>query len=139
MSKHLHLSTAFRCINDRAGIDGLVSTLLVIGSFPKLGIQQKAPAPTTLERANAVHTATKLDAELLKKARVSRAAKSGTSANSLLIYQVPQLEANPPVIVYRENRGSSDLHPFTCADDHGAWFQNEKGNDIRVSLHAMAF
>ena len=60
MSPELRLSTTFRCINDSAGTDGIVPTLLVFGTNPKLGVKIDHMAPTTIQRANAIREATQL-------------------------------------------------------------------------------
>ena len=137
MDKHLRLSTTFRCVNDSVGPDGIVPTLLVFGSYPKLGLIQSAPAPTTMERANAIRKATKLATEMFNEERVRTAAKNGPSANVVLIDKVKRLEAQAPVLVWQEKKGWTGPLSFVAADDHGAWVLNENGNEIRVSLHVV--
>lgn len=34
-------------------------------------------------------------------------------------------------------KGWSGPHPFIAADDHGVWYLNGKGNEVRVSLHVV--
>ncbi len=137
MDKHLRLSIAFRCINDSVGIDGLVPTLLVFGVYPKLVAQKNLPASTTVQRANAIHSATKLASRLLLKERVRRAALNGPAANLEIIKRVRGLISESPIIVYREKSGWTGPHRFIAADDHGVWYRNEKGNEIRVALHVV--
>ena len=137
MSPELRLSTTFRCINDSAGPDGLVPTLLVFGTYPKLGIKSEAIAPTTIERANAIRDATELAESLMRKERLRRAAKDGPSANKSIIEQVKRLERDAPVLVYREKLGWQGPLDFIAADDHGVWVRNEKGNETRLALHVV--
>jgi len=92
MAPELRLSTAFRCVNDSAGTDGLVPTLLVFGAFPKLGMKTEAMAPNTIQRANAIREATELAEALTRAERLRRASKSGPTANFELINQVKALD-----------------------------------------------
>jgi hypothetical protein len=41
---------AFKAINDTAGLDGLVPTLLVFGVYPRI-IKLNVPSPTVTQRA----------------------------------------------------------------------------------------
>ena len=41
---------AFKAINDTAGLDGLVPTLLVFGVYPRM-IELDVPSPTVTQRA----------------------------------------------------------------------------------------
>eukprot|EP00171_Calliarthron_tuberculosum_P004994 IDg4994t1 len=137
MSKELRLSNAFRCVNDSAGFDGIVPTLLVFGSFPKLHADIDTIAPTTIERVKSINSARKLATELINEERMRRAAKNGPAANIELIEAVKRLTRNAPVLVYREKTGWEGPLDFLAADGHGAWVKNNKGNEIRVSLHVI--
>jgi hypothetical protein len=50
------LQMAFKAINDSAGPDGLVPTLLVFGAYPRM-IKSDAPSPTVAQRATAIKKA----------------------------------------------------------------------------------
>ena len=47
---------AFKALNDTAGPDGLVLTLLVFSAYPRI-TKLDAPSPTVTQRANAVKKA----------------------------------------------------------------------------------
>lgn len=51
------LQYAVKSVNDTVGPDGLVSTLLVYGALPRLGLPSDAPAAGLLQRAVAVRKA----------------------------------------------------------------------------------
>eukprot|EP00171_Calliarthron_tuberculosum_P011021 IDg11021t1 len=137
MSRELRLSTTFRCVNDTAGFDGVVPTLLVFGTYPRIGTEQHPIAPTTLERANAVLRATKLAVQLIDEERLKHASKNGPTANAEIIDAVKRLTRNAPVLVHREKGGWTGPIKFIGADDHGVWVRNEKGNEVRVSIHVV--
>ena len=59
MDKESALQAAVKALNDSAGPDGLIPTLLVYGALPRLGFPTDGPSPTTIERAVAVRKATK--------------------------------------------------------------------------------
>ena len=137
MSRELRLSTTFRCINDSAGPNGMVPTLLVFGSYPRLGVKSETIAPTTIERANSIREATDLAESLHRRERIRRASTNGPTANYDLIQRVKKLDNGSPVLVYREKEGWKGPFDFIAADDHGAWVRNEHGNEIRFSLHVV--
>lgn len=137
MSRELRLSMTFRCINDTAGFDGIVPTLLVFVSYPRIANNPDEMASDTIIRAKAVRSAAKHASEVLTAERLRRESKSGPAANLERIDTVKRLERNAPVLVYREGKGWSGPMKFIGADDHGAWVQNDKGNETRVSLHVV--
>ena len=47
---------AFKAINDTAGLDRLVPTLLVFGAYPRM-VELDAPLPLVTQRANAIKKA----------------------------------------------------------------------------------
>ena len=58
---------AFKAINDSAGPDGLIPTLLVFGAYPRM-VESDAPNPTVKQRAAALKKAM----EEVKKLRAER-------------------------------------------------------------------
>jgi hypothetical protein len=50
------LQMTVKAVNDTAGPDGLVPILLVFGAYPRM-TEPDLPAPTTTQRATAVHKA----------------------------------------------------------------------------------
>eukprot|EP00171_Calliarthron_tuberculosum_P023596 IDg23596t1 len=87
MSRESRLSMTFRCVNDTAGYDGIVPTLLVFGTYPKITIDQTESPGTTAQRAKAIRSASKLATEMITEERLRRSRKDGPSANVLRIDQ----------------------------------------------------
>ena len=53
ISKNAMLQMAFKAVNDTAGPDGLVPTLLVFGAYPRI-VMDSPPSPSQQQRANAM-------------------------------------------------------------------------------------
>ena len=66
-SKDIVLQMAFKAINDSAGLDSLIPTLLVFGAYPRM-VESDIPNPSTAQRA----TALKKAIEEIKKIRAER-------------------------------------------------------------------
>jgi hypothetical protein len=89
---------AFKALNDTAGLDGLVPTLLVFGAYLQM-TELDAPSPTVTQCANAVKKAM---AEI-RKLRVERQVADALSMwNRLKTDAVYDLPPNSPVLVWRE-------------------------------------
>jgi hypothetical protein len=58
LDKELILQMAVKVVNDTAGLDRLVPTLLVFGAYPRINTQN-APSPSMIARAEAICTAMK--------------------------------------------------------------------------------
>jgi len=56
IDKDMALQMAFKAINDSAGPDGLIPTLLVYGAYPRM-TEYDAPSPTVAQRAIAIKKA----------------------------------------------------------------------------------
>ena len=56
LDKDVALQIAFKAINNTAGLDGLVPTLLVFGAYPRM-VEFDAPSPTVTQRAAAIKKA----------------------------------------------------------------------------------
>ena len=52
------LQMAVKAVNDLAGLDGIVPTLLVFGAYPRI-TNVDAPSPSVIKRAKAIRAATK--------------------------------------------------------------------------------
>jgi hypothetical protein len=58
INKEIMLQMAVKAINDSAGPDGIVPTLLVFGAYPRL-TKIDPPSPSVTKRAEAIRAATK--------------------------------------------------------------------------------
>ena len=56
INKDIALQMAFKAINDTAGPDGLVPTLLVYGALPRM-VEYDAPSPSVAQRSAALKKA----------------------------------------------------------------------------------
>jgi hypothetical protein len=72
INKEIMLQMAVKAINDSAGPDGIVPTLLVFGAYPRL-TEIDPPSPLVTKRAEAICAATKEVRRLYAKRRVKDA------------------------------------------------------------------
>jgi hypothetical protein len=66
IDKEIMLQMAVKAINDSAGPDGIVPTLLVFGAYPRL-TEIDPPSPSVTKRAEAIRAATKEVAAFMQK------------------------------------------------------------------------
>ena len=102
--RELALQMAVKAVNDTAGPDGLVPTLLVFGAYPKMN-QLDPPAPTISQRATAVRKAM----EEISKLRATRLVQDALNQrNGPDISNIHDLPIASKVLVWREsNTGQS--------------------------------
>ena len=95
------LQMSVKAINDTAGPDGLVPTLLVFGAYPRM-TWDDAPAASTMARGAAIKAA-------MAEARRCHAARKITSAlrmrNGPRTSHLAALPLNSEVVVWREKKG----------------------------------
>jgi hypothetical protein len=118
IDKHMGLQMAFKAINDSAGLNGLVPTLLVFGAYPRM-IDSDAPSPTVTQRAAAIRKAM---AEVQKLRAERQIADALNMRNGPRTNAVHELPPNSPVLVWREgNTGQSGYWdgPFTLLTVEG--------------------
>ncbi|EFQ85112.1 hypothetical protein PTT_20027 [Pyrenophora teres f. teres 0-1] len=79
------LKMAVKAVNDTAGPDGLVPTLLVFGAYPRMTIELR-PAPSMVKRSEAIQKATKALRKLTAERQVTDAinARSGPATADML-------------------------------------------------------
>jgi hypothetical protein len=100
------LQMAFKALNDTAGPDGLVPTLLVFGAYPRM-TELDAPSPTVTQRANAVKKAM---AEIHKLRAERQVADALNMRNGPRTDTVHDLPPNSPVLVWREGNTGQAGH-----------------------------
>jgi hypothetical protein len=104
IDKDMALQMAFKAINDSAGPDGLIPTLLVFGAYPRM-TEFDAPSPTTTQRATAIKKAMAEIQKMRAKRQVADALNTRNGPNTDGIHN---LELNSQVLVWREgNTGQS--------------------------------
>ena len=88
IQKELALQMAVKAVNDTAGPDGLVPTLLVYGAYPRIS-NLDPPAPSITERAAAIRKAMAEIVKLRAKQAVSNALYYRNGPNITLVYNLP--------------------------------------------------
>lgn len=100
------LQMAVKAVNDTAGPDGLVPTLLVFGTYPRLS-KTSPPSPSITARGAAIHKAMNEVRKIKTKRQVNEAL---ATRNGPDITDVLQLPIPSDVKVWRENTGWSGPH-----------------------------
>ena len=95
------LQMAVKAVNDTAGPDGLVPTLLVFGAYPRVSMDSP-PSPPTVRRAEAIQKAMKA----LRRAASERAVSNALNTrNGPTTEEVLSLPLQSEVMVWREKNG----------------------------------
>jgi hypothetical protein len=103
-TKELNLQIAVKAVNDTAGPNGLVLTLLVFGAYPRISTLDP-PAPTITQQATAVRKAMAEVAKIRAERQVNNALNQRNSPSVKAIHDLP---LNSDVLVWREgNTGHS--------------------------------
>jgi hypothetical protein len=101
VSKQFVLQIAIKAVNDTAGPDGLIPTLLVFGTYPRM-ITTDTPSLTVTERGKAITKAMKQIAELHAKRQVTDALRQQNGPNISNTLNIP---IGGDVLVYRKDKG----------------------------------
>jgi hypothetical protein len=88
IDKEMILQMAVKAVNDSAGPDGIVLTLLVFGSYPRM-TEIDLPSPTIAKRAEAIRAATKEVRRLHVKRQVNDALAIRNSLNTIATGELP--------------------------------------------------
>jgi hypothetical protein len=92
---------ATKAVNNTAGPDGLVLTLLVYGTYPRMTTSDN-PSPTVTKRGRAIKKAIKQVVEMYIKRQVRDALKQ---RNGLRTSETLGVLIGGEVLVYREGKG----------------------------------
>src|SRR5271155_1799902 len=106
INKDMALQMAFRAINDTAGPDGLVPTLLVFGAYPRM-VESDAPSPSVTQRANAIKKAMVEIQKLRAERQVADALNMRNGPKTDAVHGLPP---NSPVLVWREGNTGQAGH-----------------------------
>ncbi|KAL0943110.1 uncharacterized protein CTRU02_200996 [Colletotrichum truncatum] len=107
------LQTAVKAVNDTAGPNGIVPTLLVFGSYPRI-TDDSPPSPEVTRRAKAIKKATSEVRELHARRQVAEAIATRNGPDTGPIVNLP---LRSQVRVWREKKGWTG--PFTLAAING--------------------
>lgn len=104
ITKDIGLQMAVKAVNDTAGPNGLVPTLLVFGAYPRMH-ELDPPAASIIKRSTAIQKAM----EEIRKVRAERQISDALNTrNGPIVNHLHDLPLNSDVLVYREgNAGRS--------------------------------
>jgi hypothetical protein len=100
INKKMILQMAVKAVNDLAGLDKIIPTLLVFSSYPRI-TEINLPSPTITKRAKAICAVTKEVRRLYVKQQVNNTLATRNSLNTIVIVDLP-LQSD--VRVWRENK-----------------------------------
>ncbi|KID59339.1 Ribonuclease H-like protein, partial [Metarhizium hybridum] len=106
------LQMAVKAVNDSAGPNGLVPTLLVFGAYPRL-TEDSPPAFSVVQRAEAIRKTTNEARKLLAKRQVSDALGTRNGPDTLPTHRLP-LQSD--VRIWREKGGWQGPHRLLATD-----------------------
>jgi hypothetical protein len=109
------LQMAVKALNDTAGPNGIVPTLLVFGAYPRIN-QDSPPSPEITQRAEAVRKAMRMLREIRAEVDVNRAlnTRNGPSTHDTL-----HLPLRSEVMVWREGKDRGWEGPYEIkSKDH---------------------
>ena len=100
LNKEIILQMAVKTINNTAGPNGLVPTLLVFGAYPRM-TEYNAPTPTMTQRAAAIKSAMK-EVQRIRAERQVADALNQRNGPGPIVFVVHDLSLNSDVLVWRE-------------------------------------
>lgn len=104
-----------KAVNDSVDPDGLVPTLLVFGSFPRLGLPSDPPTPSTFKRAVALRKATTEISKHFASRKVRDPLKTRNGPDVTDIHKTP---ISAPVLVYRPEKDKWE-GPYSLLEING--------------------
>ena len=108
------LQMAVKAVNDTAGPDGLVPTLLVFGAYPRISMDSP-PSPSMIQRAEAIQKAMKA----LRRAAAERTVSDALNTrNGPTTDEVLSLPLQSEVMVWREKNGWQGPYKIINMKDH---------------------
>ena len=79
---------AVKAVNNTAGLDGLIPTLLVYGAYPRMS-NLDPPAPSIMERATAIRKAMTEIVKLWAKQTINNTLHHRNGPNTTLVHDLP--------------------------------------------------
>jgi hypothetical protein len=121
--KEVILQMAVKAVNDSAGPDGIVPTLLVFGAYPRM-TKDSPPSPSITERAEATHKAMKEVRRLYAERQVNDALAMRNRPNVEPLLALP-LQSD--VRVWREKDGWNGPYKLLAMDGQTCTIQMPHG------------
>ena len=103
---------AVKAVNDTAGPNGIIPTLLVFGAYPRM-TQDSPPSPSIIKRAEAIHKASDEIRRLYAKRQIQDALAMRNGPNTESVLQLP-LQSD--VRVFREKKGWTGPYKLLAID-----------------------
>jgi hypothetical protein len=135
MSKEVALQASFKAINDSAGPNGLVPTLLVYGALPRV-VDSDPPSLTVSQRATVYRKAMAEIRKLQAKRQINDALNTRNGPNTLRIHDLP---LNSDVLVFRENQGWQGPYKLVSTDGESCTVALSHGNTAFRSTHVKPY
>jgi hypothetical protein len=123
IQKELALQMAVKAVNDTAGPDGLVPTLLVYGAYPRMS-KLDPPAPSVTDRAAAIRKAMAEVVKLRAKQTVNNALHHRNGPNTTSVHNLP---LNSEVLVWRESGNWTGPYRLLAVEDETCCVQLPSG------------
>ena len=114
MSEEAILQMAVKAVNDTAGPDGLVPTLLVFGAYPRM-TTESPPSPSMVKRSEAIEKAMKVLRKLSAERKVTDALNARNGPNTADVLALP---LQSEVLVWRESDGWNGPYKIASIDGH---------------------
>ncbi|KAF1938593.1 hypothetical protein EJ02DRAFT_354125, partial [Clathrospora elynae] len=108
------LQMAVKAVNNTAGPDGLVPTLLVFGAYPRM-TTESPPSPSMVKRSEAIQKATKALRKLTAERQVADALNTRNGPDTADVLALP---LQSKVLVWRESNGWNGPYRIASIDGH---------------------
>jgi hypothetical protein len=110
--REMTLQMAVKAVNDTAGPDGIVPTLLVFGAYPRM-TDMDPPSPSIIQRAQAIRAATKEIRRLYAERQVNDALAMRNGPNTKPTLDLP---IDSDVRIWREKGGWKGPYKLVATD-----------------------
>jgi transposase InsO family protein len=125
-SRESALQAAVKAVNDTAGPNGLVPTLLVFGAYPRM-TEDSPPSPSMRQRAMAIQKAT----EAVRKLHAARQVNEALAArNGPDTSQTTHLPLQAKVRVWREKGGWQGPYTLVGVEGESCTVATERGPQV---------
>ncbi|KAM4061308.1 cwf18 domain containing protein [Hirsutella rhossiliensis] len=122
-------------INDTAGPDGIVPTLLVFGAYPRL-TAESPPSASTLKRSAAMQKAMKTLRQLSAERQVKDALRTRNGPSTADVLSLP---LQSEVRVWREKDGWQGPFKIASIDGHNVTIDTVNGPQVFRSTHVQPY
>ncbi|KJZ69913.1 hypothetical protein HIM_10698 [Hirsutella minnesotensis 3608] len=129
------LQMAVKAVNDTAGPDGIVPTLLVFGAYPRL-TADSPPSASTLKRSAAMQKAMKTLRQLSAERQVKDALRTRNGPSTADVLSLP---LQSEVRVWREKDGWQGPFKLASIDGHNVTIDTINGPQFFRSTHVQPY